>query len=455
MISMSWKITRMTHWFQKFTGNEDGAKFIHLKNRFFDADQSAGALMLRLIFAVFGFMAAAMPLSAGPTFAGLDRVDEFAALFAGKRVGLIVNQTSLNRNGEHITDIFLNMADVTVTALFGPEHGVRGRAADGVHVSDALDAAGKIPVYSLYGKTKKPTPEMLRQVDLLVFDMQDIGARFYTFIWTLYYAMQAAAENGIPIVVLDRPNPIGGRVEGPVLDAKFASFIGLEPLPVRHGMTIGELANMFNGEGRLGENLYADLEVVPMQNWRHDMWFDETGLTFTPPSPNMPDVQTAAVYPGLGLLEGTNVSEGRGTDAPFLTFGAPWIDAEALCKKLNDAGLPGLHFRPTSFTPRTIPGKAVHPKFENILCHGARVLVVDKRAIDAFFSGLVVIKTLHDMYADEFSFRVDGYFDLLCGTNVVRKAIESGVAVCEMEGLWSNELHRFNQLRAKYVLYPE
>ena len=398
----------------------------------------------------------AMPLSsAEPTIIGLERIDEFHHLFANKRVGLVINQTSLNRSGEHITDIFLKLLNVEVTALFGPEHGVRGQAADGDRIGDEFDETEKIPIYSLYGKTKKPTLEMLENVDLLVFDMQDIGVRFYTFVWTMYLVMHAAAENGVPIVVLDRPNPIGGPVEGPLLQPNFVSFVGLKPLPVRHGMTIGELAALFNDEGWLGDHLCADLTVIPMKNWHHDMWYDETGLAFTPPSPNMPNLETAAVYPGLCLLEGTNVSEGRGTDAPFLTFGAPWIDGTALCQALKALKLPGVDFQPVSFTPRSIPGKARHPKFENQRCKGAHIIVTGRDSLNAFSMGLSVIRLLHEMYPDSFRFRSDGHFDLLCGTDSIRKAIEKGASVQELEKLWMDDLNDFAKLRKKYLIYPE
>lgn len=408
----------------------------------------------RLILTIWSFAIVTSPMRAESTLTGLDRIDEFQHLFAQKRVGLVVNHTSLNKDGTHISDIFLEMPDVTVTALFGPEHGVRSQAADGELVSDDIDAAQSIPVYSLYGKTSKPTPDMLKNVDILVFDMQDIGARFYTFIWTMFYAMQSAAEQNIPIVVLDRPNPIGGKLEGPVLDRRFKSGIGRQPIPVRHGMTIGELAQLFNGEGGLGENVRADLTVIPMKNWHRAMWFDETGLPFAPPSPNMPNLETASVYPGLCLVEGTNVSEGRGTASPFLTFGAPWIDSEMLIKELTAVKIPGVAFEAIEFTPKTIPGKALHPKFENQRCFGARLSVTDRGALSAFMAGISVIKVIHDLYPQKFAFREDGYFDLLCGTDAVRELIQSGESVQAIKASWRAELGKFEKMRTKYLLYP-
>jgi uncharacterized protein YbbC (DUF1343 family) len=407
------------------------------------------------VFLIFLCFLTAACNSNEKTKTGLDRIDEFQNLFSGKRVGLVVNHTSLNKAGDHITDIFLHMPDVTVAALFGPEHGVRGQAADGEQVGDGVDAIQNIPVYSLYGKTKKPTAEMLENVDVLVFDIQDIGARFYTFIWTLFYVMQGAAENDIPIVVLDRPNPIGSAIEGPVLQPDFSSFVGLFPIPVRHGMTVGELARLYNGEGWLGDHTGVELTVVPMQNWRRNMWFDETGLPFTPTSPNMPDLQTAAIYPGLCLIEGTNVSEGRGTDAPFLTFGAPWINGDILAKRLNELKISGIEFKSTEFVPIIIPGKARSPKFENQRCKGVHINVVDQKLLDSFFMGVVIVKTIHDLYPQQFAFRKSGYFDLLCGTDYIRKSIERGDDVESIQASWQQSLEDFKKMRKKYLLYSE
>jgi uncharacterized protein YbbC (DUF1343 family) len=383
---------------------------------------------------------------------GLDQIQDYIDLFANHKIGIITNHTAINREGKHITDIFLSLPDVQVTALFGPEHGVRGQAAAGENVASHADPLHNIPIYSLYGATKRPTPDMLKNVDLLVFDIQDIGARFYTYIWTMFYAMQSAAENNIAFVVLDRPNPITGKIEGPMLDRQFASFVGVQPIPVRHGLTVGELARLFNGEGWLGENKRAGLTVIPLKNWRRDMWLDETGLEFIPPSPNMPSLETATIYPGTCLLEGTNVSEGRGTDSPFMLFGAPWIDAEFVSEKLNALKLAGVNFEPIEFTPISMPGKAPHPKYENKQCYGARIRIVDRGALNSFVCGVHIVKTLRDVYPQEFKFRADGFFIKLCGTDSVQNAIVSGENIKNKLEEMSRRLE-WQQLQSQYLLY--
>jgi uncharacterized protein YbbC (DUF1343 family) len=384
---------------------------------------------------------------------GLDQIADYQHLFKNKKIGIITNHTAVNRQGEHITDIFLNLPDVTVAALFGPEHGVRGQAVAGERVESQVDPLTDIPVYSLYGASKKPTPEMLKNIDVLVFDIQDIGARFYTYIWTMFYALQAAAENNITFVVLDRPNPITGKIEGPILEQEFSSFVGLQPIPIRHGLTIGELAKMFVGEKWIGETK-TELIVVPIKNWRRDMWFDETGLQFIPPSPNMPTLETATIYPGTCLLEGTNVSEGRGTDTPFLLFGAPWINADRLCAQLNRLELTGVHFEPAEFTPMSLPGKAPNPKYENKKCFGAKIHITNRDSLNAYACGMHIIKMLQNVYPNDFEFRRDGFFDKLCGTAKVRIAIENGERVENILNVGYKEQEAFLNLREKYLLYP-
>lgn len=388
-----------------------------------------------------------------PVLTGLDQVYNYHHHFAHKRIGIITNHTAVNRQGDHITDIFLTMPNVRIVALFGPEHGVRGHAAAGETVASEVDPLKNIPIYSLYGNTKKPSPEMLKNIDVLVFDIQDIGARFYTYIWTMFYAMQAAAENHITFVVLDRPNPITGKIEGPILEKELSSFIGLQPIPIRHGMTVGELAKMFMGEGWIG-NEKLNIIVIPLKNWRHEMWFDETGLEFIPPSPNMPTLETATIYPGTCLLEGANVSEGRGTDTPFLIFGAPWINANQLCEKLNATKIHGVQFDPVEFMPISIPGKTLHPKFEDENCFGARIHITHRDSLDAFECGLHIVKMLHDLYPNDFQFRTDGHFDKLCGTDKIRIAIENVESVQNILGLGKKDQEAFLLTREKYLLYP-
>lgn len=373
-----------------------------------------------------------------------DRLD----LIKGKRVGLITNPTGVDQKLNSIVDRLFNHPDVELTALFGPEHGVRGSAQAGQYVEKYMDEITGLPVYSLYGSTKKPTPEMLQDVDVLLFDIQDVGTRFYTYIYTMALAMEAAKENNIPIVVLDRPNPISGtKVEGPVLEDKYSSFIGEYPIPVRHGMTVGELANLFNKEFSIG----ADLTVVEMDGWKRNMYYDETHMPFVLPSPNMPTLETALVYPGAALIEGTNVSEGRGTTKPFELIGAPFINSTDLAKTLNALKLPGVTFRAASFVP-------TFSKHVNVLSHGVQIHVTDRKSYKPFETGLHIVKTIHDLYPDKFQFRTPNssgisFFDNLVGNGSIRAGIESGKTVEEMKEEWKPELDKFMHIREKYLLY--
>lgn len=367
-----------------------------------------------------------------------DRLD----LIRGKRVGLITNPTGVN--GELVSDVDLlaHTPGVHLVALFGPEHGIRGAHQAGASVGSDRDPVTGVPVYSLYGKTRQPTPAMLQGVDVLVFDIQAVGARFYTYLYTMADAMKAAAAAHIPIIVLDRPNPIGGiAVQGPVLDPKFASFVGEYPIPLRYGMTIGELAEFFNGEFHLG----ANLTVVKMRGWQRSMYYHDTPLQFVMPSPNMPTESTALVYPGMGLVEGTNVSEGRGTTHPFELTGAPWIDAEQLARDLNDKHLPGVRFRPVHFTP-------TFSKYEGKPCNGVEVHVMDRDAFNPVAVGLTVIAAIHDLYPQQFAFKASG-FDRLVGNDWIRQDIEQGVPVSAMRQRWQAGLAQFEQTRRKYLLY--
>lgn len=384
---------------------------------------------------------------------GLDRVHEYRQLFNGKRVGIVTNHTAYNSHHQYITDVFRGMENVTISALFGPEHGIRGSAEAGVKVKSGSDPLSNIPIFSLYGKTRQPTPEMLKDVDILIFDIQDIGARFYTYIYTMAYAMTAAAEQGIPFVVLDRPNPINGvMVEGNILENEYASFVGLFPIPVRHGMTVGELAKMFNGEGWLPGGVTANLRIIPMKNWRRELWYDETGLPFIKPSPNIPELASATVYPGTCLLEGTNVSEGRGTSKPFQIFGAPWIDGAQLAKRLNALPLDGVVFRDTSFTPLSILGAASHPKYENKLCSGVQITVTNRNRFQPYHTGIHIVNTIHRMYPDSLEWRVQ-HFDRLCGTASIRKAIINGTDLERLFAAWQDQIDAFREKRKKYLIY--
>lgn len=289
---------------------------------------------------------------------------------------------------------------------------------------------------------------MLRNIDVLVFDIQDIGARFYTYIYTMSLAMEAAAQNGKTFVVLDRPNPINGTsVQGNILEPALASFVGLYPIPVRHGMTVGELAKMFNGQGWLAGRVKAELVVVPMEGWRRRMWYDQTELRFIKPSPNMPDLETAAVYPGLCLLEGTNVSEARGTAMPFRQFGAPWIDSKLLAGRLNALNLSAMRFEPVSFTPTS-------SKYQGQECHGVRILVMDRGRLEPYFSGVTIVNEICRMYSDQFEWKA-AHFDHLCGTSKIRNAITSRSSLDVLQNKWQKELEAFLKIRAGYLIYPD
>lgn len=384
---------------------------------------------------------------------GLDRVNEYAQLFQQKRVGLITNHTAYNSDNQYILDVFRNLPDVKVTALFGPEHGIRGSSAAGVLIETETDTAQQIPIYSLYGRTHKPTPEMLNQVDILVYDIQDVGARYFTYTSTMGLAMEAAAEKGIPFVVLDRPNPINGReVEGNILEVEFSSFIGMYPIPVRHGMTVGELAKMINEEGWLNQGIKAELTVIPMKNWKREMWYDQTGLAYIKPSPNIPNLQCATAYPGTCLLEGTNISEGRGTTLPFLLFGAPWIESKRLHQELQKLKLKGIEFRDTTFTPISIPGMAENPKYQDTLCSGVIIKITNREEFNPYHSGIWIVKTIHDLYPEQFRWRTQ-HFDALCGTDWIRLSIEQGAHPDSLIKSWQSELENFKKARNKYLLY--
>jgi uncharacterized protein YbbC (DUF1343 family) len=388
-----------------------------------------------------------------PVLTGLDRVGEYAELFQGKRIGIVTNHTAYDSKGQHIADVFAAMPQVQVTALFGPEHGIRGDAEAGADIDSSKDITRKVPVFSLYGRTTKPTPEMLENVDVLVFDIQDVGARFYTYIWTMARCMEAAAENGKVFVVLDRPNPINGRdVQGNILEMEYATFVGLYPIPVRHGMTIGELAQMFNGEGWLAGGVKADVHVVSMQGWRRDMWFDQTGLQFRAPSPNIPDFATTVVYTGTCLFEGVNISEARGTLQPFMQFGAPWLESRRLADALNGLQLAGVRFKPIEFTPLDIPGKAMNPKYENQVCSGLRLEVTDRDVFYPYLSAIRMLMTIKSISGDSLTWR-SNHFDRLCGAGEVRRIISTNGNIDSLRQSWQQGINQFILQRERYLLH--
>lgn len=371
-------------------------------------------------------------------------------LVRDRRVGLVTHPGAVLPDLTDAVDALLK-AGIRLTALFGPEHGLEGAAADGAAVGNSVHARTGLPVYSLYGPIKEPTAEMLSDVDVLVFDMQDVGARFYTFISTLFYVMRGAARTGRPVIVLDRPNPINGvSIEGPLIEPGLESFIGIVSIPIRHGMTIGELARYINGELGLG----ADLTVIPMQGWRREMWFDQTGLPWAPLSPGLPQLSTAIVYPGMCCIEGTNLSEGRGTALPFELVGAPWLEGHLLAHALNSLELPGLRFRPATLTPWA-------SKHSGQTCGGVQVHVTNREMFRPVVAGLHAVAACRAQAPDCFEFLSSSWegrpphFDLLLGNALVREGLAAGVAVDDLTASWPTVASQFTRRREPYLLYPQ
>ncbi|MGH1364372.1 MAG: exo-beta-N-acetylmuramidase NamZ family protein [Calditrichia bacterium] len=410
------------------------------------------ALILPILILLLSF-ACQKSIDSSTVKSGLDNLDEHAALFAGKRVGIITNHTAYDKQGMHIVDRFAAIEGVTISALFGPEHGIRGSVEAGKKIDSENDPLRDVPVYSLYGKTRKPTPEMLENVDILVFDIQDIGARFYTYIYTMSNAMEAAAEQGKPFVVLDRPNPINGlTVEGNILETQFSTFVGKFPIPVRHGMSVGELAKMFSEAGWLGDGVKADLTIIKMSNWQRNQWFDETALNFINPSPNMPGLASATVYPGTCLLEGIKINEGRGTSTPFLIFGAPWTNSDTLADRLSLLKLSGVQFLPYKYKPISIPGASANPRYRDENCNGVQIKITDRDRFESYFTGIAIVHTLHTLYADSITWH-ERHFDRLCGTDEIRRAILANRPLSELRTISEKGLSRFKRERENFLLY--
>ena len=391
---------------------------------------------------------------------GLDRVAEdgpaVAGLRAGARIGLVAHPASIDRELRHAVDVLGGPGGLRPVVLFAPEHGLRGEAEDMETVDDVRDSATGLAVRSLYGAepaSLAPRPEDLDGLVAVVVDLQDVGARYYTFVYTLAHVMEACGAAGVPVAVLDRPNPIGGRlIEGPVLDPALASFVGRYPIPVRHGMTVLELAHLF----RDGFGIECEVLGVPMDGWRRGHWFDDTGLPWVPPSPNMPTLETATVYPGGCLVEGTNLSEGRGTTRPFEHVGAPWIDGAALRLRLAARELPGVGFRETCFRPQ-------FQKHAGTTCGGVHLHVTDREAFRPFRTFLAILADARALAPARFAWRTEVYefvadrlaIDLLLGRPGLREAIESGVKLDELEAGWSEGLAKFDAERKRFLLYPD
>jgi uncharacterized protein YbbC (DUF1343 family) len=375
-------------------------------------------------------------------------IDQHLDLIQGRLAGLISNASGITSDLTSNVRALLCEPGVQLIALFGPEHGFNATAADGAIVDSGVDPHTALPVFSLYGLERKPTAEMLDGLQLLIFDIQTVGVRFYTYVTTLLYTLQAAAAHGIPVVVCDRPNPIGGTiVEGPLLAPGYESFVGAGPLPIRHGLTIGELARFFNEVWHVG----CELTVVPCRGWRRAMWYRDTSLPWVPPSPAMPWPETAAVYPGTCLVEGTNLSEGRGTALPFHVVGAPWVDGRQLAGELNRLALPGVRFCETMFRPFA-------DKWAGQLCGGVQLHITDRETFRPVTAGLCLISATKRLYPEAFTYTKSQrdpdvfYIDLLAGCAEVRQALDDGVPVPELVAGWQAELIGFRESTA-FCLY--
>lgn len=370
----------------------------------------------------------------------------------GRRVGVVCNPASVDNELRHVADRVASEHGTTLRAIFGPQHGFRSDVQENmIETGHGRDALRRVPVYSLYSETREPTAEMLRDIDTLVIDLQDVGTRIYTYIYTMANCLAASRRHGIKAIVCDRPNPIGGvTVEGPMLVRGYESFVGLYPIPMRHGMTIGELARLFNDEFGIG----ADLEVVPMEGWRRDMYFDDTRIPWVLPSPNIPTVDTAVVYPGTVLFEGTNVSEGRGTTRPFELLAAPWVDAEPFASALNRLDLPGVRFRPAVIEP-------TFHKHAKTTCGGCQIHVLDRQTFRPVEAGVALIAAFRACAPDRFQWRDPPYeyehtklpIDILAGSSELREQIESGMAARDIARSWQDPVSKFETARRRYLIY--
>lgn len=371
-------------------------------------------------------------------------------LVRGKRVGLILNHTAVDHRGTSAIDLLARHPEVRLVALFGPEHGLRGTAEAGERIASGRDERTGLPVYSLYGETQRPTPAMLRDVDVLVFDMQDIGARPYTYVWTMAMALEAAAAQGIPFVVLDRPNPITARMEGPLMQLAMRTvaqpITGYYPVPLRHGMTVGEIARYINEEYRIG----AELHVVPAEGWRGSLWFDETGLPWIHPSPNIRSLEAALLYSGLVLAEATNLSVGRGTASPFQILGAPWLDLPRLLAALRRYPLAGVAID----TVQVVPEGAGWVPYRGERIRALRFRVTDRNAVQPVWLALVTLHEIQRLHPTQFRVTNEGFTQML-GSRWARRLFDAGAPPDSLWNRWEAELRAWRRVRDRYRLYPE
>lgn len=393
------------------------------------------------------------------TTVGAERLlTDYRSLVEGKRLGIVTNHSAVTGpDTTHLIDLIHQDPDMDITALFGPEHGLRGKADAGEAVDDSVDELTGAPIYSLYGQNRRPSMEMLEEVDVLIFDMQDAGTRFYTYPATMARSMISAAEAGIPFLVLDRPNPLGGhRIEGFIREEQFTSGIGLFPTPVTHGMTVGELAQMIQGEEWLEGLGELKLHIIEMKDWTREMLWEDTGLPWIPPSPNIPDAETAYIYPGTCFFEGTTGSEGRGTYEPFLLTGAKNLNHELAASQLNERGLEGLHFSAETFTPVSIPGMSREPKLQDEIVNGVRLHVTDRNSVYPVAAGIHMLEIFYRNLPDEEKpdFFIERGMQVRAGNELVQKMLEKGERAETIIGLWKEDVEFFETQRKPYLIYP-
>ena len=384
---------------------------------------------------------------------GLDVLEKMSFKpLVGKRVGVVTNHTALNRDGEHLVDLLFKAEGVELKAIYAPEHGFRGDVQGGDAIDTSVDPRTQVPIHSLYGATRQPDEEMIREIDILVYDIQDVGARFYTYISTLGYVMQAGAKYGLPVMILDRPNPIGREIGGNVLDDGFESFVGLYPIPIRYGLSIGELGKMIVGEQMLAGVDSVELHVVECEGWSGTYW-GQTDLKWTPPSPNMRNINETLTYPGLCLLEGVSISEGRGTEYPFELIGTPYFDSDKIISALRKTDISGYTLEPAVFTPIDMPGVAMNPIFKGELVKGFRIIVTDPgvfKPVEFLIHLLVISK---DMYPEEFGWRSSRGPDRLWGGSYLREMIDAGARAETIIEVYAQELSEYKKLQDKYIIY--
>jgi solute:Na+ symporter, SSS family len=406
-----------------------------------------------LLVVVFGILSILKQFLYPEFINGLDVFEKSKLeLIKDKKVGLVINHTSMNKMQNHIIDICVEN-EINVSVIFAPEHGFKGKLSAGEKFGDSIESKTKAKIVSLYGKNRIPKSSDMIGLDLIIYDIQDIGARYYTYISTLTNMMKICAENDIPMIVIDRPNPVNGiTVSGNVLDRKFSSFVGMHPIPIRHGMTTGELAYMINNEW-LSDNLKADLSIIKMKNWSRNQYYDEFIENWNPPSPNIPDLETAINYIGACLFEGTNISEGRGTEFPFMQFGAPFINSEILLHEINQKDFKGISFEKIAFTPMSIPDKSKYPKYEDILCNGFKVKITDREFFKPIETYITILEILSNLYPNNFEILDTKFIDKLYGSDELRVAFENRNSIEELIQKWDVELEKFKQIRNKYLLY--